>query len=257
MSKLSIMDIGKKISQAGRLELRPLCVYGSNNLPFGAVPLKTISRCIAKAVFTMAVHEETPPLYIGSDTLEGCCPGGAFWLGFTSPSPWIKYFVSTGTKEFSNGAAEYLKASPQIVEESTNSIGKIKPLGKNIVIQACTELGNQDPGVKSLICFGVGEQIRNLCSLIYFRRVDTNAVLAPFGPSCATFITYPAGMAEKISVDSAFLGPTDPTGNSWFPANYMALGIPIHIARSMSEDLEKSFIVKRSIVAYPDRREKL
>ncbi|MFB0562804.1 MAG: DUF169 domain-containing protein [Candidatus Lokiarchaeia archaeon] len=257
MSNLSIMEIGKRLSQAGRLKVRPLCVYGSEKIPNGAVPLNSINRCIARAIFNMAVNEDTSPLYIGNDILEECCPGGVTWLGFRSPSPWIKYFVSTGTKEFANGAAEYLKVSPEIAEESFKAIGKITPLGKYTVIQACADLKDEDPGVKSIVCFGIGEQIRNLCSLIYFRRTDLDAVRIPFGPSCATFVTYPAGMGENTPLDSAFIGPTDPTGNSWFPPNYMAIGIPIHIARNMSEDLEKSFIVKRPKVAYPEQRAEL
>ncbi len=257
MSNFSISEIGKRLSLAGRLQIRPVCAYGSEKIPSGAVPLTTVSRCVARAIFTMAVNEEMPPIYVGSDTLEGCCPGGVSWLGFTSPSPWIKYFVSTGTKDFANGAAEYLKASPELADESFKSIGKITPLGKNIVFQACSDLTDKDRDVKSIVCFGIGEQIRNLCSLAYFRRSDRCAVLTPFGPSCATFVTYPAGMGENMPTDSAFIGPTDPTGNSWFPANYMAIGIPIQIARRMGEDLEKSFIIKRPKTAYPEHRDEL
>ncbi len=256
MSSLSIRDVGRRLSRAGRLETRVLCVYGSRDIPVGAIPMKSVSRCIARAIFTMAVRGEVPPTYLGNNALEGCCPGGVSWLGFSSPSPWIKYFVSTGTKEFADGAAEYLKVSPEVAEESFKSIGKITPLGKYTVIQACEDL-EEDPGVKSIVCFGTCEQIRNMCSLVYFRRTDMYAVLAPFGPSCATLVTYPAGMGEKVPRNSVFIGPLDPTGNSWFPPNYMALGIPVQIARQMSQDLEESFIVKRPKTAYPDRREKI
>ncbi|MEM3564879.1 MAG: DUF169 domain-containing protein [Candidatus Jordarchaeaceae archaeon] len=256
MSSLLIRDIGRRLSQAGRLEKRVLCIYGSRDIPAGAIPSKSVSRCIAKAIFTVAVHKDMPPIYLGDGALEGCCPGGVSWLGFSVPAPWIKYFVSTGTKEFAGGAAEYLKASPEVAEESFKSIGKIAPLGKYTVIQACEDL-DEDPGVKSIVCFGTCEQIRNMCSLVYFRRVDMYAVLAPFGPSCATLVTYPAGMAENVPRNSVFIGPLDPTGNVWFPPNYMALGIPVQIARQMSQDLEESFIMKRPNTAYPEHREKI
>ncbi len=134
-------------------------------------------------------------------------------------------------------------------------IGKITPLGKFIVIQACENLSGEDPGVRSIVCFGIGEQIRNLCTLIYFRSLKPfYSILTPWGPSCATFITYPAGMAKNAPFDSVFMGPVDPTGNAWFPANYMSLGIPISVARRMSEDLDDSFIIKRPKIAYPDHR---
>jgi len=258
MSGLSIIEIGNRITKAGNLETRPICVYGSKEPPVNAIPIASISRCIAKAILTIAVQKETPPLYIGEDTLEGCCPGGQAWFGFKDFSPYIKYFVSTGSKEFRNGAAEYLQATPEIAEEKIKSLGKITPLGKYVVIQACKDLSDEDPGVKSIVCFGIGEQIRNLCSLIHFRGSNPfYSVLAPWGPSCATFITYPAGMAENSPPDSVFLGPVDPTGNSWFPPNYLALGIPISMARRLSEDLEESFIIKRPKTAYLKHRTNL
>lgn len=252
------MEIGNRITRAGKLETIPICVYGSKEPPINAVPIASISRCIAKAILTIAAQKGTPPLYIGEETLEGCCPGGQAWFGFKTFSPYIKYFVSSGSKEFRNGAAEYLQATPEIVEEKIKSIGKITPLGKYIIIQACKDLSDEDPGVKSIVCFGIGEQIRNLCSLIHFRDSNPfNSVLAPWGPSCATFITYPAGMAKNSPLDSAVLGPVDPTGNSWFPFNYLALGIPISVARRLSKDLEESFIIKRPKTAYPEHRNDL
>lgn len=35
---LSIQELGKKLKEAGRLKLRPLCVYGTDEIPAGAVP---------------------------------------------------------------------------------------------------------------------------------------------------------------------------------------------------------------------------
>jgi hypothetical protein len=77
----------------------------------------------------------------------------------------------------------------------------------------------------------------------------------PFGPACSTFVTYPAGMAEKAPKETAFVGPVDPTGNSWFPPEYMAIGIPFEIAARMHQDLEDSFAVKRPEVAFPKIRD--
>ena len=114
----------------------------------------------------------------------------------------------------------------------------------------------EDPGVKSILCFGKGEQIRNLCSLIHFRSRDPfKSVIAPFGPSCATFVTYPAGMAENAPENTAFMGPVDPTGNTWFPKDYMALGIPIrYCSKYVSMISDDSFAVKRPEVAFPKER---
>jgi len=61
---LSLEELGKKLTEAGRLKLRPLCVYGTDEIPEGAVPSYMVDRCIAKATYISAFFEETPPLYI-------------------------------------------------------------------------------------------------------------------------------------------------------------------------------------------------
>lgn len=71
---LGIQDLGKKLVIAGRLKLRPLCVYGTDEIPQGALPSLTIDRCIAKAVYTAALFAEMPPLYLDASQ-EQCCPG--------------------------------------------------------------------------------------------------------------------------------------------------------------------------------------
>ena len=47
-------ELGKKLTEAGRLKLRPLCVYGTDEIPEGAVPSYTVDRCVAKAVYISA-----------------------------------------------------------------------------------------------------------------------------------------------------------------------------------------------------------
>jgi hypothetical protein len=49
----------------------------------------------------------------------------------------------------------------------------------------------------------------------------------------------------------------DPTGNAWFPPEYMAIGIPLQVAEKMHEDLEDSFAIKRPEVANPKIRDNL
>jgi hypothetical protein len=255
MPGLSISEIGSKLTQAGRLKVRPLCVYGSEKIPEGVVPSTSVSSCIARAILTLAIREKTPPIYVAADMRETCCQGGLAHFGFIGFNPGIKYFVSTGWKGFRNGAAEFLRASPELVEENWKLMGKITPPGKYVVIRPCVDLVDADPGVRSALCFGIAEQIRNMCSLAHFRSRDPfREVLVPQGASCASLVSYAAGMVENAPADAVFLGPCDPTGNSWFPPDHLSLAIPMKMARRMSEDLESSFIVKRPNVAYPEQR---
>ena len=250
---LKVKELGKKLTEAGRLKLRPLCVYGTDETPKGAVPSYEVDRCIAKAVYTSALFEDTPPLYIEASH-EQCCAGGMVWTGLAEPNPMLKYFVTVGTPGFRGGAAEHLKASPELFEESTKRAGKITPPGRYTVIGPCTD--NIAPEtVKALVLFAGSEQIRNLCGLAQFNSSDLFfKTVLPGGPTCATMLAFPAGMAENAPKGSAYVGPADPTGNSWLPPDLLIMGIPAELAQQMAADMEESFICKRSKIAYPENR---
>lgn len=254
MDNLTFKEIGIRLRKAGRLETSPLCIYGAESIPENAIPSCKIDRCIAKTIFTLASSKTINSIYLGQDDLEGCCPGGQAWFGYKNFLPHLKYFISTGTKEFRGGAAEYLLANPEIAEQQLNSVGKITPLEKYTVIQKSEIMDIEDFDVKSFLCFGRSEQIRNLCSLSYFHNKKGTIVSIPWGPSCASFITYPAGLTESTNKNDIIIGPTDPTGNYWFPENYLSIGIPFDIASQMALDLDSSFIMKRPKVAFPTNR---
>jgi hypothetical protein len=253
---LSIPELGETLAEAGRLKLRPLCVYGTDEIPDGAVPSYTIDRCIAKAVYAAALFEKTPPLYVDSSH-EQCCHGGMVWMGLAEPHPKLKYFVTVGAPDFRGGAAEYLKATPELFEEQRARAGKITPPSKYIVIGPCAEeIDDIAPDrIRSLVLFAGSEQIRNLCGLAQFSSSDPFfKTIIPAGATCSMMITYPAAMAENAPKDSAYVGPTDPTGNPWLPPELMIMGLPISLARRMAADLDQSFIGKRNKIAYPKRR---
>lgn len=250
---LSIQELGLKLVKAGKLKLRPLCVYGTDEKPQDAVPSYAIDRCIAKAVYIAALFEKTPPLYVDASQ-DQCCPGGMVWMGFNEPHPLLKYFVTIGSPKFHGGAAEHLKATPELFDEQRNRAGKVTPPGKYIVIRPCTNDITLDK-IRSLIIFAGSEQIRNLCGLAQFNSFEPFfKTVIPAGATCSMMITFPAGMAENAPKDSAYVGPTDPTGNTWLPPELMIMGIPMALAQQMALDLDESFICKRSKVAYPENR---
>ncbi|MCK9151108.1 DUF169 domain-containing protein [Methanobacterium alcaliphilum] len=248
-------NIEESLIRAGNLNVNPLTVYGADEIPAGAVPMCSIDTCVAKGILMAALDDNIPALYIGKDSLKGCCLGAMSWLGFVEPNKYIKYFVSTGHDKFRKGEAEYLKASPEIFEKWKEYLGEINTPGKYLVISKVSDL-SADSDIKSFVCFGNGESIRNLSSLIHFRSINPfNVISMPMGPACATLVTYPARMAENTPKGMVFVGPVDPTGNSWFPADYMAMGIPLDMAIKINEDLENSFVNKRPNIAYPKQRE--
>lgn len=116
-------------------------------------------------------------------------------------------------------------------------------------------LAKKKRGTGYAIHFGSSENIRALCALIHFDDVNIfHSVLMPGGASCASFITYASGMAEKAPRNSAFVGPVDPTGNDWFPADHLSLSIPLHMAIRMVENIDDSFLVRRPGIVFPEKR---
>lgn len=173
-------------------------------------------------------------------------------MGLAPESEDIKFFVSTGRKDVRGGAAEFLKSGPEKVEACFRAMGKVSPPGKYLIVSACDALPDDSPDVRSICCFGNAEQIRNVAALVHFDRDDPfSPVIVPWGPSCATFISYPAGMAENAPKNTAFMGPQDPTQNHSLPPDMMALGIPAEMAKRMVTNLDASFITQRPQVAFP------
>jgi hypothetical protein len=253
MMQYNFKDIGEKLAVAFRLKTRPLVVYGSETPPGGATHLPDVNRCFAVSLFRMATERNISAIYVSAESREGCCVGGLAHMGFHPEPDEIKYFVSTGRKDVRGGAAEYLKSGPERVERCFKALGSVTPPGKFLIVQACDTLPDRVPGIRSICCFGTAEQIRNMAALVHFDRDDPfSPVIVPWGPSCSTFITYPAGMAEKAPENTAFMGPQDPTQNRNLPPDMMAIGIPAGIATRMAENLETSFVIRRPRIAFPD-----
>ncbi len=248
----SIKEIGENLTRAGKLEARPLCIYGSETIPEHSIPSTKLHFCISNAMISLAMRKDIRSIYYGLTTRQGSCPGARAWLGYERFNPFLHYFLSTGIKDISS---EFLVINPEIALERINSIGKITPLGKFTIIRACEDVSEENLNVKAIVCFGSAEQIRNLSMLVYFEsKTPFGMIQIPWGSSCSSFITYPAGLTEKNQNDYVVLGPIDPTDNYFFPPNLLAMGIPVKLAIKMSENLEKSFIVKRAEVAYPTNR---
>lgn len=253
MTEEEFRDIGSRLAAAFRLQTRPLAVYGTGTRPEDIAHLPEVDRCIAGAMVLIATDKLLPGVYIGPDSREGCCPGGLSHTGFIAAPEDIPYFVSAGRADVRDGAAEYLKASPELVERCRHAAGTIRPPGRYLVVRACDTLPAGHPPVRSLCFFGTAEQIRNMAALVHFDRDDPfSPVIVPWGSACSTYITYPAALAEHTPPDTAFMGPQDPTRNHALPPGMMALGVPAPLAVRMAANLNASFVVRRPGVAFPE-----
>ncbi len=217
-----------------------------------------VNRCFAVSMYRMATGNVVSAIYVSADISEDYCLGGLYYMGYIPVPDEIKYFVSTGRKDVHGGVAEYLKVDPELVERCMLTAGPIHPPAKHLVVQACETLSDPGPAIRSLCYFGTAEQIRNMAVLIHFDRDDPfSPVIVPWGSACSTYLTCPAGLADKTPHDTAFMGPQDPTQNHSLPPEMMAIGIPVDTAERMVKNLDASFIIRRPQVAFPNHEKQL
>jgi hypothetical protein len=248
MENLTGKLIAERIRNAVSLKSEVLCIYGTDKPPENAISSADIHRCIGYTLFSLASNGKLDAIYIEKDNEKSrkYCPGGQAWLGFQDFLPMLKYFISSGTKNFRNGRAENLIVNPELAEKRLKSTKTITPLGKYIVIQKCNSLPLEKHNLSAFLCFGTAEQIRNLSSLFYFRSENSFDIQFPWGPYCASFISYPTNMIEGSPHNKIILGPTDPTGNKWFPNEFLSMGIPFEVAKQMAQDVDTSFLKNTS-----------
>lgn len=245
MSELTLAEIGRILADSVGLETQIVCVSGSDRVPESGVRTSAISCCLASAIYQMATGIISGPLYAGhEENLPFCrCMGGPAWFGYSAFDPRLMSLLASGSEDLKGLAPKHLKKSREIARDTIESIGKITPLGRYVVMRCCSDLQNGQ-NVRCIICFADGEQIRDLCALAHFASNDAfDAISIPWGPSCATMVTYPAGMAENAPSDNLFIGPTDPSAREWLPKEQMIMGIPANIAGRMAECAERSFII--------------
>lgn len=244
----SIKKIGKVIAQAVNLKTKLICVYGSDRTPERSIQASSISNCIAFSMYQMATGKVSGPIHVGYEPDQPFCRciGGPSWFGYKDFDPILPGIISTGSEDTRGFDPKNLKENEIVADETFRAVGKVEPIGRWVIIRRCEDI-ETDPGIRSIVCFATGEQIRDLCALAHFHSNDVfGNVMAPWGPTCATLVTYPAGMTEKAPKNMIFLGPTDPSAREWLPESCMAMGIPTEVAKIMAENVGKSFLSRLS-----------
>ena len=221
--------------------------------PRGLFIFRFIDRCIAAAMVKMATGKGTSAFYLGGDAKTGMLPGRALpYRVHRAPALQSVFLSRPGILRSRMLLQSILR---QVLTWSTGALrlkGTITPPGKYLVVQTCASVPDSLSTVKAISCFGNAEQIRNLSALVHFDRADPfSPVIVPWGPACATIVTYPAGIAAHAPADSAFMGPQDPTINRALPPDLMAIGLPIAVAGRVAENIDRSFITKRPRLLFP------
>jgi len=255
----SIKSINEKLVKTGRLTYRIIGVYGADAKPASAVTTaKVITRggpCLAKALFKMAGQKGVRAVYVSEDAAKESCFGAMAWFGFVGFPPRVENMFSS---EAPVSGSMCIKRTTELARATLDDMGQFTPAGRYVVMQALDDMDEDPKDMRSILCFGKAEQIRNLGALVHFgERKAFTPIMAPWGSGCANFVAFPAGMASGAPKDTAFVSPFVPEGNKWFPADMLALGIPIDMARRMADGYEASFAVRKPEITYPEKKEAL
>lgn len=251
MSQKSARAVGEQLQKAGRLSLPPLCVYSPEKVPPGTSQVSDLikegNRCLAKAILLMAAGD-AKAVSIGADS-KGVCFGAMCFMGYAPISKPMMIGLAVSGED-----AAYLKGTAEVCNSTVDSIGKVTPPGKQIVVGKCEFTGDVKP--LAYLCFGNAEQVRNLCGLVHFSAGSAfGQIDAPWGSGCSLFVTYPAGMAEGAPKRTAFIGPTVADGNPWFPEDLMVISLPAAVAERMARDVDKSFVGLRPEMTFPAEKD--
>jgi hypothetical protein len=245
---IRVKELNGRIVEAGKLDHQVIGIYCQDAFPEEAVPVASIIKeghpCLAKALLKMSIEKDLRPVFVGGGKNQECCWGASIWLGFRDFPTNIEEMFSSDSP---NPDSMRIKKTSKLCRQTIADIGKITPGGKYIVMRSLPDIEIGLEHLRSILCVGNSLQIRNLGAMVHYSEGGAFApIMAPWGSGCATFITYPAGMASNAPKDTAFLSPMTPEANEWLPKDTLILGIPIDMAVRMAEGFETSFAAKRT-----------
>lgn len=256
---ISVGNIHEKLMKTGPLKHRIIGVFGCDERPADAVTVGSVIKngtpCLAKALFKMSSQPNVPPIYVSRDAAQETCPGVLMWFGFVEFPPMIEQMFTSDSPDTDSLC---IKHNTELCTATFRDMGQFTPAGKYIVLRPIDGTDDGPGRLKSVLCFGDAQQIRNLGALVHYGAPKAfTPIMAPWGSGCSTFAGFPAGMASNAPKNTAFLSPVIPEANSWLPADTFALGIPIEIAARMADGYPSSFLVRQPSMAYPDTQEEI
>jgi hypothetical protein len=211
---MSIRDLGELIAATFRLGTKPIAVHGSDTPPEGAVFLPSVHRCLATAMIRMSKGEAPSVVYLGEDAKAGCCPGGLSHAGYIRRPPAISYFVSSGNPAIPDAPAEYLKATPELVDACFAAEGAITPPGRYLVVRTTESVPDPFTGVRAISFFGRADRSEPVAQVPSTGLTNLPCPCS-WGPACATWSPIRQEWRQMPRIQHS--RPQDPTSTMPLP----------------------------------------
>ena len=167
------------------------------------------------------------------------CLGAAFYLGFTErPLNFLAQFVSTGVPHRFEGE-RYLE-SPEVTRSFFATIDPRTAPQRFCVFKPISQFSAyEQPEV--VVFFARSEIICGLHQLATFVTNDFEAVCSPFGPGCASIVTWPLQLIAQGKF-KAVLGGWDPSDRRYLKTDELTFSVPFEMYTRMISRWPESFV---------------
>lgn len=171
------------------------------------------------------------------------CFGAKRFLGLTnSKMPKFEYFLSCGIPGEIEG--ERYKKSPEVVLDWVAYMPEFTAPHPFLIFKRWDRLSEND-APDAVIFFAKPDLLSGLFTLAGFEESDPLAVIAPFGPGCASVVRYPSEEQAKER-PKAILGAFDVSARPWVQRDVLTFAVPMKKFERMIGDMEESFLITPS-----------
>jgi len=256
-----------KIARAIKLQLEPVAVVWSDEMPQGALHFKGVGAGCIMNLFAQAAKGKVAAL--GRENFG--CPGGGGGLGFGSiydhfpmgGREAFRYFLSTGVegrrediaekarafggKELSENMlkGEGIRKTPELVEQFLKELPVMDIPAKYVVFKPLSQVGG-DEQPKVIVFIVNPDQLSALVTLSGFGRTGIDNVIIPQGAAgCHLIGIYPFREAQSDR-QRAVVGLTDLTARrnlrNLLGMDVLTFAVPFELFREMESNVEESFL---------------
>jgi uncharacterized protein (DUF169 family) len=171
------------------------------------------------------------------------CLGGAFYLGFVERQlNFLAHFVSTGIPNRFEGE-RYLE-SPEVTRTFFKTIDPRPAPAGFCVFKPISQFGTGE-NPELVIFFARSEVICGLHQLVSFVTNDFEAVCSPFGPGCASILTWPLHLLSQGKL-KAVLGGWDPSDRRYMKPDELTFTVPLPLYHRMLARWRESFLITKT-----------